>query len=81
MTIATAVRAKYPSLQLVLGCESERLVFDLRAILALQPQVAEVYDLYDVHQWKSPSQFLEAAHEFDRCIGTFTLHVMVFRLK
>ena len=62
LRIARAVRAAHPSLPLVLGCETQEA---MSKILAAQPGIREVCDMYDVHQRKSPSEFVAAAHEFD----------------
>ena len=60
--IATAVRAKYPHIPLVLGCEEQD---QMLAMLRVEPRIRTLADMYDVHQRKSPAQFLAAAHEFD----------------
>lgn len=60
--IATAVRAKHPHLPLVLGCEEQA---QMLAMLQVEPRIRALANMYDVHQRKSPEQFLAAAHEFD----------------
>jgi alpha-N-arabinofuranosidase len=62
LAIAKAVRGKYPSLLLVIGCESQS---QIQAVLKMQPKIIEYANIYDVHQRKDPAQFLAAAHEFD----------------
>ena len=60
--IATKVRAKHPSLPLILGCETQE---QTQAMLKAEPRISELADMVDVHQRKSPEEFLAAAHEFD----------------
>ena len=60
--IASAVRAKYPTLPLILGCETQD---QMQNMLKEEPRIRQLADLYDVHQRKSPTEFLAAAHEFD----------------
>ena len=62
VAIAEAVRAKHPKLPLVLGCETQE---QMQTMLKAEPQIAHLADVYDVHQRKSPEEFLAAAHEFD----------------
>ena len=37
----------------------------MQEMLREQPLIARLATVYDVHQRKTPSQFLDAAHEFD----------------
>lgn len=60
--IATAVRAKYPHLPLVLGCQTQD---QMMKVLKAEPRIRTLATMYDVHQRKSPTEFLAAAHEFD----------------
>ena len=61
-TIASAVRAKYPKLPLILACETKS---QMQQMLHEEPRIRELADMYDVHQRKSPEEFIAAAHEFD----------------
>ena len=62
LKIAKAVKARYPNLDLVIGCET---LDGLKNMIQLQPAIVNVTDLYDIHQRKTPAEFLAAAHEFD----------------
>ena len=52
-------------------------------MLLEEPKIAGLADLYDVHQRKSPTEFLAAAHEFDRSFRYLSLpfcrHFTAFR--
>ena len=70
VAIAKAVHARYPSLPLVIGCESQQ---QLDGVMKAEPAIATLANLWDVHQRHTfveharhgPIAMLQHTHEFD----------------
>lgn len=69
-------KAAYPGLPLIIGCETTA---ELENMLKAEPRISEFADMYDVHQRKTPEEFLAAAHEFDAYSRDGTTYVKIMK--